>query len=213
MMFCFLYRRAISRSMDTGAPLGGRAGRHVARCPACREFRGQCVRLARGLADDAREITATVSADLHAKILRRCGAVTPAPSRAGEAEPALALHSASARGRISAGSAPRFLLRPELAWLPAAAILLLAVLAWRLNPKPHVSHLATPGPEIAAKPAPAELPTDLPSLSGPLAAIDQALGQRVEDELRLLRNDGKAAADFLLACVPLDMALRAKSTP
>lgn len=216
-MLCFLYKRSISRSMDTGELPGRLARWHVRRCPACREFQSQCRTLARELPDDARRIAVNVSADLHAKILQRCERVPRAavePAVVGQTRSAP--HSASARGRILAERARRLLLRPRTAWAAAAAaaVVLAALLGWYFTRKSQPVRSPGAPPEIVKEerptpvaPPPLAVP-DLPTPSGSLAAIDQAVGRRVEEQLRLLREDGKAAADFFLACVPFEIALR-----
>ena len=105
-MFCFLYKRAISRSMDSDKPLGRLAARHVSHCSACGQFRSQWIALARELTDDARELAVDVSADRHAKILARCEPANPpaVPAAAGT-QAALPSPSASARARaLASGS-------------------------------------------------------------------------------------------------------------
>lgn len=190
-MFCKLHRWHVSRSLDDARPLPKATARHVKKCDACRQFHQDSLAVARRLAEQAAPSPVTVSPDLHERILLRCG---------------LAAHAARPR-RASASWRAHLSLPAALAAAAVAAMLAIAGARYfAAPPKP-----APPpgGPEHIAKTPPPK-PT-APSVGDTEAAfpvaVEQALRQPVEDELTLLREDAKAAASFLLACIPAHIDL------
>jgi hypothetical protein len=189
MMPCFHHRILISRAANHDRTPPAFTRRHMQHCPTCRQFHETTVRVGQRLRHDADALSADVSEDLHQKILSRCGLDRPATRQ----------------------PAPRTLtLARATGWaLAAAAVALLAVGVWvSVQPAktPTLEHRLvedTPKPQPAAKPMPLQIVVELPATSADAAAAK--LYKPLEDELARLRQDGKAAADFLLACVPIDM--------
>jgi len=193
-MFCSLHRWKISRSLDSGRPLPKRTAAHLRRCAACREFHEQCAGLAERLATDAPAAAGEVSPELHAEILRRCLGVAPVPARR--------------RHRLDAtrGSARR--LRVGAAFAAAAVLLLGLVAAW-----------------LALRPTTTQAPPVLAEQNEPVrylvsgrafadvAEIEDALDDPLAEEMRRLEADGKAAVEFLAACVPIDMDVLGPPAP
>jgi len=189
-MFCILYKWLISRSMDSRRALPARVSQHVEHCPACRAYRDDCLALADELVNEARDIRATVSDDLHARILLRCGI-------GGGASPVVAPAPAmpmphSRNGRLKLGLA--------VAAAAAAAIILgVAVLQFT----PETSH--TPK-KIVIKSVPAfpEVYSQPSSLAVASAQrINNAIDRSIDREFDGLRNTGLAAADFVIARMPI----------
>lgn len=225
-MLCFVHRWSISRSLDEGKPLSRRAARHVEACPRCAAFYAQCLRLERELAAHAEPLAAPVSPALHEAILRRCRAVSPlhagrasnvdrAEAPRGDAAPwAGPVSSASAGGRTSRGRRRRLFLRPQWALAAAAAAALAVFVSGYFlapRPTPTLPIIKNPPPSPPAKAPGAEwLWPDVKAGSASVASLEEVLESPVEREIRLLQEDGKAAADILLACVPLDIGLRGK---
>jgi hypothetical protein len=81
-MPCSIYRRRISRSLDSGRPLSGRLKRHLLRCASCREFAGQSQEIGRLLARQAAGLLRSSVPALEDRIRRRLGetASTPVPT-------------------------------------------------------------------------------------------------------------------------------------
>ena len=187
-MLCILHKWFISRCMDSAEPLPQLVVRHIGRCPRCKSFREHCLALATRLPDQALLQTREVSAELHRKIMRGL-----------QSQPVASIAAARAGTNI-----PRH--RPVLAPAIATAVILLAVVAvyfyssWgSTRQKPRSSSpwagisndeptvwLVGPG-DLAAEPA---------------SLIEEVVQWPMEEEVRLLGQDGRAAADFLLACVP-----------
>ncbi len=178
-MFCTLHRWHISQTLDTGEPLPRRVSRHLERCPECSAFYERCETVAAELAEQARPESATVSAKVHAGILRRC---TRRPAGAGT--PARRVHA-----RV---------------WAVAAALIVLAVLIGQLvfSGSPEKST-----PPQSATTARGEFTWPDTNVVEAAAAVEMAAQRPLTDELRLLTQDGKAAAGFLLACMPVEMKL------
>ena len=190
-MFCKLHRWHVSRSLDDAQPLPKATARHVAKCDACRQFHQDSLAVARRLAEQGTPSPVTVSPDLHARILLRCGLAGHAarPHRA----------SASWRAHLSLPAA-----------LAAAAVAaMLAIAGARYFAAPPKPTPPPGGPKQIAKP-PAPKPP-VPAVADAEAAfpvaVEQALRKPVEDELTLLREDAKVAAGFLLACIPAHIDL------
>ncbi len=186
-MFCILHRWFISRSMDTVKPLPWVVDRHVRRCRACAHFRQQCLGMAERLNDEACLGDFSVSPELHEEILRRC---RPVRESSGESTtPARRLH----------------LRRSAVAWTVAAMIMLAVgvFLYSRFQTTPQTVHpINGQGAEPPVWLFPAE---SLSAVSDSASVVEDALRRPAENEIRLLRQDGKAAAEFILACIPLDI--------
>ena len=186
-MFCILHRWFISRSMDMVKPLPWVVDRHVRRCRACAHFRQQCLGMAERLSDEACLGDFSVSPELHEEILRRC---RPVRESSGE--------STTVVRRLH-------LRRPAVAWT-AAAMVMLAVgvfLYSRFQTTPQNPH-----PINGQKDEPpAWLFTAAPlsAVSDSASVVENALRRPTENDIRLLRQDGETAVEFLLACIPLDL--------
>ena len=187
-MLCILRKWFISRCMDSAEPLPQLVVRHIGRCPTCKSFHDRCLALATRLPDQALLQTCEVSAELHAKIMRGLRTQPEANAAAARAEMNIPRH------------------RPILAPAIATAVVLLAVVAvyfyssW--GPTRQKPRSPTPWTGISNGEPTVWLvgPGDLAAKSGSL--IEEVVQWPMEEEMRLLRQDGKAAADFLLACVP-----------
>lgn len=189
-MFCILYKWFISRSMDRDESLPRLVKRHVSRCPECARFAQQCLDMASRLSEEARRETFSVSPELHEKILRRR---RPVQELSGESTVVI--------------GALRLLRRPVV--LTAAALVLLTVVGVYLYSR---SRTTSQNPDkrivkqqiVESKIWPL---TRWPLSSESASVIEDALCQPIEEEIRLLRRDGEDAAEFLLACIPLDLDL------
>ena len=190
-MFCTMYRWLISRSMDSPGALSPRTAGHVARCEACRNYHRRCLELTDLLGAQAREQRGAVSEDLHARILLRCGAgAVAAPPR----------------------PLPRMASRRVRVGLAAAAVSAIVLAAWLLRPA------ASPRPEdVAPKPTPSphrvdpgdqDMPLDYllwPAIA--LAEANSAFDRSLDIEFEQIRQSGRAAAEFVLARMPIDIDL------
>jgi len=196
-MFCFLHQWRISRHLDSDRPLPRRTRRHLARCRPCRTFYEHATALGERLTEQAGQVTAAVSPALHEKILRRCRQ-QPAAERT------------PASGRFAR-------LRPRLALAAAVALPLIAAVVIYLI---YLSRPPTdPGPPVVELPPPSSpggndspivmvYPSDLSARA--TAAIETVVQRPTEREIRLLGQDGRAAAEFLLACLPVEVQLPAE---
>ncbi len=189
-MFCFLHQWRLSRHLDSTGPLPGRTRRHLSRCPSCHTFRTRAAELAERLTEQAQQPGATVSPALHERILRRCRG--PAADAAPEAAPGLFAT-----------------LRPHLALaaVVAVALIVAAVVYWSLPKSDPGKTIVDPLPppresgdgEVVAAITPGRF------AAGVNRAIDTIVEQPVRREIRRLGQDGQAAAQFLLACMPVDL--------
>ena len=185
-MFCFMYRWSISGSLDAARPLSGRAARHAARCPNCAAFARRSEKIGRRLIHEASraEAAAEASPALHDEILHRC---RPAASAADHPRRALA-------GRWG---------RPVMAAAAAALILLAGAAAW-LALRDH-SPKSPPGDDPYPS-HPIAWVADPPALAAEsVSVLEAALAQTVGAEVLALRDESLAAADVLLAVLPLDV--------
>ena len=191
-MFCKLHRWHVSRSLDDAQPLPKATARHVEKCNTCRQFHQDSLAVARRLTERPAPSPATVSPDLHDRILLRCGL-----ARARSAQP----HHGSANWRGHLG------LPLALAVAAAAAMLAIAGARYFAAPEPTPppggpGPIATPNvPKPIVLPAVDDTAADFP------VVVERAFRKPVEDELDLLRDDAKAAASFLLACIPAHIDL------
>jgi len=193
-MFCTIYRWLISRSMDTPGPLPKRVARHVAACPACRDYHDRCVELARRLVHEAADQSPAVSEELHARILLRCG--VGAEAAAPRPMPRL-----NAR-RLRIGLA-----------IAAAAAVLMAVMVWQYYPA------TTPPPDDRIGPGPgpkprqpiryagSDLPIDPQWLVKASSEAGDVIERSIDEPLDQLRQTGRDAAGFVLARLPIDIEL------
>ena len=187
-MLCILHKWFISRSMDSAEPLPPLVVRHIGRCPTCKSFHDHCLALATRLPDQALLQTREVSGELHTRIMR--GLQTQA--------------GGSTRAARSGTNIPRH--RPILAPAIATARVLLAVVAvyfysgWDSSRQKSRSPSPWTGISNGEPTVWLVSPGDLAAESGSL--IEEVVQWPLEEEMRLLRQDGRAAADFLLACVP-----------
>ena len=187
-MFCTITRWLISRSLDSGQALSPRAEAHVARCEACRDYRQSCLAMGTGLAAEARQRTPGVSDELHARILLRCGL-------GAEAAPPAPLPRANTRR-----------LTLFLGVAAAAAAIVVAVAIWQFYP---ATVQRPDGPPIAVNPTPGEQEVverliDAPGMAvASVRRINSALDESMNSEFADLQESGLAAADFVLARMPL----------
>jgi hypothetical protein len=91
-MLCSIYKWEISRAMDSGKPLSGKAKRHLRRCSACRQFARLSKELGRRLTEEAAVLLENHNASLGEKVLSSLdGRVeSPAFPRRGLLKPVLA---------------------------------------------------------------------------------------------------------------------------
>ena len=186
MMFCTMYRWLISRSLDSGEALSARAVGHIQQCQACRDYRASCLEMGTGLATEARGQTAPVSDALHARILLRCGLGAEA------APPAPMPHARTRRFRVFRDVAA------------AAAVILVALAIWQFYPT------TAPTPEnpdpTGGKQEVVEGLIGAPGLAVASAReINNALDESMNREFAVLQESGLAAADFVLARIPIDV--------
>ena len=190
-MFCILYKWFISRSMDTDEPLPRRVVRHIDRCPTCKIFHSRCLSVADQLSQQAPLQVRQVSPELHARILRSLQSQS----------------QSNTVGPLAELNVRR--LWPRLAPLLASAVVLLALVALHYynaaqSSRPDPSHTAAQTQYNIADPIAWLLfPEGLGPESAPL--IEEALQWPIQREIRLLREDGRAVADFFLACVPVEL--------
>ncbi|NIA06320.1 MAG: hypothetical protein GWP14_01575 [Actinobacteria bacterium] len=153
------------------------------KCPGCRSFREHSQAIADQLREESQWRRLEVSAELHTKIMGR-----------------VREDSAAARGLIDAR---RLWLR--LAPVVATAAVLLTIVAVNFyrgtEPKqPRPVRMAVNGTNPVVWIITGD---DFGAESASL--VETALQWPMQEEIRLLGQDGKAAAEFLLACVPLDI--------
>jgi len=141
--------------------------------------------LAERLADESSAAACEVRPELHAKLLQT--------SRSG---PAGASPAVPEKRRVHR-------LRSRIIPAAAAAAILFAFVAAYLYKykRPEVPPPNGNGadPVIVRLVNPADLATDCTS------AIAVTVQGPIEEEIRLLKEDGMAAADFILACLPIDI--------
>ena len=192
-MFCTIYRWLISRSMDSPGPLSRRVAKHVAQCPACRDYRDRCVELGDRLAGEAGEQAGLVSDELHARILLRCGAGAEATM------PRTMPRLNSRRFRLGLAVA-------------AAAAVVIALMAWQFYPAttqqpkgPIVEHKDRPKPG----PAPVRIARIMDSRWLAVASdkASDAIDRSMNEQFDQLRQSGRDAAGFVLARMPIDIDL------
>jgi len=175
--------------MNVDGPLPTRVIKHIDKCPACRSFHDHCLALADHLPNEANRQRPKVSTKLHAKIMGQCYQ----PVRKTETTVRVEMNIRRSRWALA----------PAI----AAGVVLLAMLAI------HLYHGAEPSQQ---KPGPgvqvALVNTDPMDWllgggfdAGTAASIEGFLQGPIKEEIDLLKQDGKAAAEFLLACVPLDV--------
>ena len=178
-MLCILHRWFISQSIDSINLLPKRVVRHMEKCPSCKSFRERSGAMADQLSEESQWRRLEVSAELHGRIMRK-----------------LQEDSAAARVVIDAR---RLWLR--LAPVIATAAVLLVMVTIHLWPKEQGSgQMAVNGINPVAFLAVGES-FKVESVS----SIEAALQRPMQEEIHLLGQDGKAAAEFLVACIPLDI--------
>lgn len=184
-MWCRRYERMISDAMDTGRALPLQVSRHMAACPRCRQFHAACVRLTDELPRTAWADPPAVPASLKGDIVRaldRSCSSAPLP-RAARGN--WRLYSAVATG--------------------VAAGLLLAFVCLHAVPKADKASPAGPASPAAAAPsldplAPlSELAKAAPH---PLVPLSEAVANPLAQEWERLTEDTRAAAGFLISCLP-----------
>ena len=183
MMWCGVYRYLISWSMDSDEPLSALAARHVTACPDCRRFAESCGMLGRRLAEEAAAREVSVSPELHARIVR---------------------------GAITRGAPVRRIVwvRPVLGALAVAALLMLGVgAAWYAT---HLVRVQSPPIQVIRNTPPTLVDDSAQMASESAQAIQDALYSPYDEEMDLLLNKGKEAAQFLLACATLHADLETK---
>jgi len=154
------------------------------RCPQCRAFHQRCREIGEQLTREAVRTAGVgrVSPALHSRIVPRYRGKTTSAARGGRAR--------ANRRRLPALAA-------------AAALALLAILAVSFYFGDRSP--ATPAVELSDETHPVVWLADPPALAAASAsAIEVALEQAVEEQVAALRTEGLAAADVLLAVLPLD---------
>ena len=190
-MFCILYKWIISRSMDTDKPLPRRVVRHMDRCGACKVFQSRCLAVADRLSEQAGLQTCEVSPELHTKILSGLGSQS----------------QCNTAGTLAELNVRR--LWPRLAPVLASAVVLLALVGLHYYSASPSSGPNFTQPSLETQSNIAEpiawllFPEELNVEPAPL--IEGVLQWPIRQEIRLLKQDGKAMAEFLLACIPLEM--------
>ena len=187
-MLCILHRWLISRSMNVDGPLPRRVIKHIHRCPACKSFHDHCRALADHLPKEADRQRPKVSAELHTEIIGKCYGPVP------KTEPPVRLEMNIRRRRWA--------LPPAI----AAGVVLLAILAIHLyhGAEPSRPESASGGRVAVVNPEPMGWLLDGLD-AGTTAYIEDSLQGPLQEEINLLKQDGKAGAEFLLACLPLDI--------
>ena len=184
-MQCKQCRQIISRSMDSGEALPSRVIGHTGECESCKGFHKKCLELSDRLAKEAERQRQEVSADVHAKIMR-----------------GLRENFVGARFKINVRQGWR-------SWgsAMAAAVVLAAILAVQLyhgtRPKPGASADGVIGTEAIGWLEVVNANTAV--------SIEEAVQRPMREEIRLLSEDGKTAAEFLLVCLPLNMDALARN--
>lgn len=184
-MFCMLYKWLISRSMDADKSLPRLVVKHLRKCPACNSFYENCLELAAQLPELAKDERAEVSNELHARIMR-------------------GLEGNKAKVRTAIRPGWRVLVPAT-----AAAVVALAILLTIQN---YRGPDQRPEPGSTAGVINTETIGWLIELNAEKAvSIEEAVQGPLQEEIRLLGDEGKAAAEFLLACIPLDMNVLMKN--
>lgn len=121
-MLCSIYKWEISRALDSGKPLSGRAKRHLCRCAACREFTRLGRELERRLTEDAATLLEDHGISLGEKVLSSIGRRVESPSfpKRGLSKPVLV--AAALLAVISASLI--WLVRPRSEKMPSLELLL-----------------------------------------------------------------------------------------
>lgn len=195
MMFCTMYRWLISRSMDSPEGLGRRTARHVEHCETCRSYRDSCVSLGDRLAGAAEALSGAVSEILHAKILLRCGigaAAAPLPAK-----------------HVPRRGAGR--LKLVLAITAAAAAILIGAALWQALPTTteKIVDNDPPTPHVPPGGVPPEHQLVRGLMGSPRIAaafasqVNSVVDRSLDRELDQVREGGRAAADFVLARMPI----------
>ena len=176
-MFCVLYKWLISRRMDADKALPGLVARHLRKCPACKSFHENCLELAARLGEKAKDERVEVSSELHERIMS-------------------GLRGNWAETKVWTRMRPSWRVLVPAA---AAAVLALAVIMMIQNDREP-----EPGSTFGA--INTETIGWLIEVNAEKAvSIEEAVQGPIQEEIRLLADEGKAAAKFLLACLPLDM--------
>ena len=188
-MLCILHKWLISRSMNVDGPLSRRVIKHIDGCPACKSFHDHCLALADELPNEANRQRPKVSTELHRKIMGRCYE----PVR--KTETSVRVETNIRRSRWT--------LAPAI----AAGVILVTILAIQLYPGSEPSpQKPGPGVQVAVgDTGPIDWLLDAGLKAGTAASIEGFLQGPIQEEIGLLKQDGKAAAEFILACVPLDV--------
>ena len=177
-MFCTVHKWLISRSMDSHRPAPRWVARHEARCSTCRQFRHRCHDMARQLAEQALPVEPGVSRTLHARIIERCR------------------ESSQAGARVPTAHGHPRRLKVGVAMLAAAAVLLTVVGVW----------LALPERQLPPREDHFVLLLDPRGLTSESASLaDDVLSGSIEQEVDALGKQGLAAADMVLALLPIDV--------
>lgn len=173
-MYCRIIKKQIDRSLDEGAPLSDRVSRHLERCPSCRLYYENLLRVEAKLRRDVPDRPDADAPALEEKILSKIRR---------ESRPVLVQPHTHR------------LLRPLTA---AAAVLLLAALFGLLR------NLNSPalGPNVPKEINPLQhaLTSDLYTIQNQL--LVNSLQQPFETEMDNLAKDMQTAIRFVSACLP-----------
>jgi hypothetical protein len=166
MKLCFLYQKTLSFATDSERPAPRWVERHVAGCPACREFQQSELKLVHALRTDAAAEVSSFPPFLHARIM----------SQVGRNRPELSSWAVGIR------------------WLRGLAVpalaLILAVGYWLRKPESlHPPSAPSLVSEVASE------QSETPSITSPaqLLAWGEKFDQPLEGELHSVLNDARAA--------------------
>jgi len=172
-MYCSIIKKQIDRSLDEGAPLSARVGRHLERCPSCRLYYENLFRVEAKLRQEMPDVPDADASVLEGKILSK-------------------IRSEARTAFVQPQS--HWVLRPLTA---AAAVLLLAALFGLLR---NLNRPAAMNVPEELNPFQRALTSDLYTIQNQLLA--DSLQQPFETEMNNLAKDMQTAVRFVSACLP-----------
>ena len=190
---CAYYQWRISSALDSPEGRARLPVRHLARCPACRQFHQRSA----ALGDALRQEAVTIVVDSGATGAKHPWVAAP------QSEPARVLRTRGTPSGIG-----------RWAWaagITAAAACVLAValaLAWKGRPGAPSQVVQNPSahPQV---PAPAARYTQedaaraLAAVSDPLGTLRQLARAPIDREIQSVRSEAQAAGRFLASCLPI----------
>ncbi len=182
-MLCNVYRKELSKSLDSGQPLPTMLAVHEATCDACREYHESLTAL-EGRLRQSVPPEAPLSAELRERIRRSVAAASLAPAM-------------TFRRRMM----------PILAGIAAAACIALAVIFF-IATRPPKTHKP---PQIAENPNPANPLAMIARMRSDafggmsLQRAGELAATPMEEELQRVVSDARSVSEALLACLPRDL--------